>query len=217
MASKKHEGSTFGWFFRVRRIERPAEGGRPSFGPRSTSESSNPPRPETPVRPSYSRANSNLQNIKEAITEQQQRPPAITLTSHQGVDDAGIEECLINPPTETRPEARPKVSTDDRYEETEAISDKVSEKKDAFTEAINSNAPNLKSGETQRQKAQADGMTKTQNQNGSDSRDTLLLVEDNLINQKVLRRQLQSRGFEVSITIKEILNSIQFLTSTRSS
>lgn len=198
MASKKHEGSTFGWFFRVRRATAAAEGGRPPFGTRSTSESSNPPRSDTPARPSYSRANSNLQDIKERPNEQR-RPVPVTLTSHDGVkSDLGMEDCLLNPPTELRPEARPQAYGDDRYRETEAISNTISEKGDPFAEKIKDEGPNLKAGETKRQKSEADNITKSQSNDSSDTRDTLLFVEDNLINQKVLRRQLQSRGFEVS-------------------
>jgi CheY-like chemotaxis protein len=201
VASKKHEGSTFGWFFRVRRSIQSAEGGRPPFGTRSTSESSNPPpRSDTPARPSYSRANSNLQNIKERPNELPQRPGLVTLTSHEGVDsNHSMEDCLINPPIETRPEARPEASADDRYRETEALSNTVKEKQDPFAESIKQDGPDLKAGETKRQKSQADALSKDQAGDSSDTRNTLLLVEDNLINQKVLRRQLQSRGFEVSL------------------
>lgn len=168
---------------------------------RSTSESSNTPRNDTPVRPSYSRANSNLQDIKERPNEQQPRPPPVTLTSHQGVDDgdAGMADCLLDPPTELRPEARTEADNDDRYEETRSISTNVEEKKDPFSEKIRDSGPKLKAGETKRQKSQADEVTKDQTKDSSDDRNTLLLVEDNLINQKVLRRQLQSRGFEVTL------------------
>jgi hypothetical protein len=150
------------------------------------------------VRPSYSRANSNLQSVKERPHEQKSRPVPVTLTSHEGIDDAGIEETLLDPPTEIRPEARPEVSADDRYEETRSISNDIREQKDPFAAQIHSTLQPLKEGETKRQKSQADAVTKSQAKDDSDDRKTLLLVEDNLINQKVLRRQLQSRGFEVS-------------------
>lgn len=193
MASKKNEGSTFGWFFRVRKSD-----GSP-FGTRSASESSNPPRSDTPVRPSYSRANSNLQNIKERPNEQ--RPKPHTLTSHRGVDDEvddiDMERCLINPPTELRSETRPEASKDKRYSETEAISNSVKGRKDPFMDDINTRGPNLQVGESTRQESQAEALAKSQSGDRSDTRDTLLLVEDNLINQTVLRRQLQSKGFEV--------------------
>ncbi|KAF2680177.1 two component histidine kinase 1 [Lentithecium fluviatile CBS 122367] len=197
VASKKNEGSTFGWFFRVRKSNGTLEGGRPPFGTRSTSESSNPSRNEPPVRPSYSRANSNLQNIKERSNEQ--RPKPHTLTSHEGVDDNNEEDCLMNPPTELRPESRPQASADDRYAETEAISNNIKERKDPFAEAINSRGPDLQAGETNRQKWHAEAVSKRQKEAPSDAKYTLLFVEDNLINQKVLRRQLQSRGFEVFV------------------
>jgi hypothetical protein len=140
-----------------------------------------------------------LQHIKERSNEV--RPKPQTLTSYQGVDDetknTGMEECLLNPPTETRPETRPQATKDDRYSETEAISNTVQEKKDPFTDAIKSRGPNLKVGESKRQASHAEAINKSQSEDRSDTRNTLLLVEDNLINQKVLRRQLQSKGFEV--------------------
>jgi hypothetical protein len=130
----------------------------------------------------------------------------VTLTSHGGVDDAGMEdeagmeESLIDPPTKTRPEARPEASRDDRYSETRAISNDIREKNDPFSAQIHSSCPPMEEGETKRQKSHADAVTKSQAKDDNDGRNTLLLVEDNLINQKVLRRQLQSRGFEVSAT-----------------
>jgi hypothetical protein len=197
VASKKNEGSTFGWFFRVRKTDEASEGGRPGFNSRSTSETSNPPRSDTPIRPSFSRANSNLQDIKERSNEH--RPKPQTLTSHQGVDDDDIdvEGCLIDPPTELRPEARPEASADDRYTETEAVSKSVKQKEDAFAGTVHAHRPDLKTGETARQKSHAEARGKLHSEESSDARNTLLLVEDNLINQKVLRRQLQSKGFEV--------------------
>ncbi|KAF1851062.1 putative histidine kinase HHK12p [Cucurbitaria berberidis CBS 394.84] len=191
------EGSTFGFFFKVRQSDETSEDGRPPIQSRSNSENSNTSSNRTdipvlrPPRPSYSRANSNLQSIKE----NHERPAIQTLTSHEGVDRRNVIESLENPPTEYVAESHPAASGDRRYKETERIAESI---------APGSSAPEQKSeelekGETQRQENAAEEISHTQSSQRSESKKSLLLVEDNLINQKVLRRQLQSRGFEVFI------------------
>lgn len=201
VSSIEGEGSTFGFFFRARRSDGSSEGGRPPFITRRTSESSNHRSP-TPVRPPFSRANSTLQGIKESP----ERPKAKTLTSHPGVDSEDVDGSLKDPPTEDRPESHPECHTDDRYCETQAIAEQVKQKRSSFSNAIEGNLPDLQSGETERQEVAAEGLSKSQSEERSDVRRTLLLVEDNLINQKVLRRQLQSKGFEVRYRLA--LNSL---------
>ncbi|KAF2253673.1 putative histidine kinase HHK12p [Trematosphaeria pertusa] len=196
VSSKDGEGSTFGFFFKVRRSDGSNEGGRPPFGSRSVSETSNPPREQTP-RPSFSRANSNLHDIKERSIEH--RPKPVTLTSHDGVDIDDVASCLKDPPTERRLEIGSQSKLDDRYRETQAVSDQIQQTHSPLVEAIDKQMPQLKAGETERQEEAADDLSKSQSKERSDVRDTLLLVEDNLINQKVLRRQLQAKGFEVFI------------------
>ncbi|KAF2128604.1 two component histidine kinase 1 [Dothidotthia symphoricarpi CBS 119687] len=190
VSSKDGEGSTFGFFFKVRRAK--AEDGRPLFQSRSNSETSQQSaRPQTP-RPGYNRANSNLQSIKE---KQNERPEAKTQTSYEDTDIDEVNESLENPPTEYRPEAHPESSEDSRYKETERIASQIVPE-DA---KIKKQAPSLAKGETRRQHLIAENTSKSQSKQPPGKTQTLLLVEDNLINQKVLRRQLQSRGFEVFI------------------
>nr|AAR99466.1 two component histidine kinase 1 [Plenodomus lingam] len=198
VSSKEGEGSTFGFFFKVRRSNGTSEDGRPPFQSRSNSENSNASnRAETPSRqrPGYSRANSNLQSIKERQTEQasaeqhqSERPEAKMRSSAED-----MESSLIDPPTEYVPEAHPASTADSRYEETYAIAKKYTKS----TPELEKRLPNLKRGETQRQEQDAKSVSRSQSDQRSEKKQTLLLVEDNLINQKVLRRQLQSRGFEV--------------------
>jgi len=88
VSSKEGEGSTFGFFFKVRRATRGHDDDRPTIPSRSNSEcsaSSNrlSENGSKLSRPGYSRANSNLQPIKERNNE---RPEAKNLSSHSGVD-----------------------------------------------------------------------------------------------------------------------------------
>jgi CheY-like chemotaxis protein len=204
VSSKEGEGSTFGFFFRVRRSDGQSENGRPPFQSRSNSESSQTcNRESTPqARPGYSRANSNLTQIKERNNE---RPAAKTLTSHHGVDiDQGNVDpgdgSLQDPPTEHLPESHPATSIDEsRYKETEKVAKDAQTESSTTNKLAKDNLPKLQEGETKRQVRDAERISKSQSNQPSAGKETLLLVEDNLINQKVLRRQLQARGFEVFI------------------
>jgi hypothetical protein len=108
VSSKEGEGSTFGFFFKVRRSDDQSEDGRPSFQSRSSSESSQTGsrEPMLQARPGYQRANSNLTQIKERPNE---RPVVKTLTSHNGVniEKADVDDSLQNPPTEYLRESHP--------------------------------------------------------------------------------------------------------------
>jgi CheY-like chemotaxis protein len=198
VSSKEGEGSTFGFFFKVRRSNGVSEDGRPPFQSRSNSETSHKSRSEEKQkRPAYSRADSNLTQIKERANE---RPKPQTLTSHGGVDASktdSTQDCLNNPPTEFRAEAHPESSSDSRYEETKEIAEDIEPKRSAVNENIEAKLPDLQRGETERQEGVASDTSRSQSNQRADEKQTVLLVEDNLINQKVLRRQLQSRGFEV--------------------
>jgi CheY-like chemotaxis protein len=196
VSSKEGEGSTFGFFFKVRRSDGSSEDGRPPFASRTNSENSNSNNREQAMqpRPGYSRANSHLTQIKERPNE---RPDAKTLTSHSGVDLDSVNQSLRNPPTECLAETHPASTEDRRYKETEAIARGIQPERSAVTEAIEDKLPDLHAGETIRQESVAEDTSRSQSNQRADEKQTLLLVEDNLINQKVLRRQLQSKGFEV--------------------
>lgn len=229
VSSKSGEGSTFGFYFKVRLPSSSPRDSRPPFSTRSSDSSNAPQRSQTP-RPSYSRNNSNLKRIKELEKEQgtsektnkdkeldtknqekpkskeekprskEERPGIQTLTSNAGVDseDLGMNDSLTNPPTEYRPEAHPHSFRDGRYEETEKVADKIDEQTSPLTDGMEPPLPDLRRGETKRQESHSLEQSKSHSQEPSDTRSTLLLVEDNMINQKVLRRQLQGKGFEVS-------------------
>lgn len=225
VSSKSGEGSTFGFYFKVR-----GQGGspgdtRPPFSARSSDSSIGAQRSQTP-RPSYGRANSNLKRIKELQNEagisdkhngdggddndkkddqkepkrKEKRPPLQPLSTSPGLNsvEQGMNETLRNPPTEYCPEAHPGSSRDTRYQETAKVADNVEERRSSITEDIESRLPDLRLGETKRQELHSQDRSRSDSRGPSDTRSTLLLVEDNLINQKVLRRQLQGKGFEVS-------------------
>ncbi|EFQ85885.1 hypothetical protein PTT_19041 [Pyrenophora teres f. teres 0-1] len=196
VSSKEGEGSTFGFFFKVRRATGNYDDDRPTIPSRSNSEcstSSNRPSENGSklVRPGYNRANSNLQPIKERNNE---RPEARTqLSSHGGVDTDDVDPSLKDPPVEERPESHPQSHEDARYQETWEATKNIPSQQPHMERKL----PDLKRGETSRQEEGAKEISRSQSDQRSEDKYTLLLVEDNLINQKVLRRQLQSRGFEV--------------------
>lgn len=200
VSSKEGEGSTFGFFFKVRRSDGSSHDGRPPFQSRSNSESSQqsnqgqnaqPPQ----QRPGYARANSNLTQIKE---RQNERPQNKTLSSHDGVRiKQDMDECLRNPPTEYIAEAHPNASSDERYKVTEDVAKDIQPDRAGVSKTIEQQMPHIQRGETKRQAKAANEHSRSKSDERSEDKQTLLLVEDNIINQKVLRRQLQSRGFEV--------------------
>lgn len=200
VSSKEGDGSTFGFFFKVRQSDGSSEDGRPPFQSRTNSEVSQQSNrtqtpPSKPQRPGYNRANSSLTQIKE---RQNERPKNKTLTSHDGVEvEEAMHESLRNPPTEYTAESHPSASSDSRYTETEGVAKKIPSEQSASNKKIEENASSMQHGESKRQKGAAEIKSERQSKQHSDSKQTLLLVEDNLINQKVLRRQLQTRGFEV--------------------
>jgi PleD family two-component response regulator len=81
--------------------------------------------------------------------------------------------------------------------ETEDVVRDIKSQQSGSDKTIQANSRTMQRGETRRQEGVAKNISHTQSDQRSSEKQTLLLVEDNLINQKVLRRQLQSRGFEV--------------------
>jgi CheY-like chemotaxis protein len=103
------------------------------------------------------------------------------------------------PPTESHDASHPKANKDERTRQTQLISEQVKQEQATLASSLRPHLPDLTSGETARQKNNVELVSKLQSDQHTKVRSTVLLVEDNLINQKVLRRQLQSRGFEVFI------------------
>ncbi|KAF2715069.1 hypothetical protein K504DRAFT_469383 [Pleomassaria siparia CBS 279.74] len=282
VSSKDGEGSTFGFFFRVRRSDGTGDGGRPTFGTRPSDRSSSPSRSSQTIRPSFKRALSSLANIKEGPRKQTDQKPSERVketsggignikigpleqedqkvpkqpskeTSKQpdrGVVDqedkspthfqdktlgrqldkapaknsddgphsptlhlpekpkkeslpshgvVHVDDGLKNPPTESHGDTHPRPSRDERYCNTKKLVNEVEQEEPLLKSSTSSQPPDFQSGETARQKEKAKLISRGQSEKGSDANLVILLVEDNLINQKVLRRQLQSRLFEVVV------------------
>lgn len=203
------------------------EDGRPPFASRSNSENPSTPkqRAQTP-RPGNRRNNSNLQDVKERTNERdkkkntvsaggdqsegqskkneakdsEKRPEMNTLTSHSGVNVEDTEPSLKDPPTEYFAEAHPAAKEDDRYKETAGVVNDMTPPAKGHREGHGGQLQYAESGgESTGQRASAAKAHRSQSYRFSEDKRTLLLVEDNLINQKVLRRQLQARGFEVFV------------------
>ena len=197
VSSKEGEGSTFGFFFKARYSKDANEGTRPPVGIRSNSDS---PRPTTPInRPSYSRANSAAYGIREQSVSSShlpERPKPHPVSSYGGISTEDMNESLNNPPTERNTEVSPDVNKDSRFEETKEIFDEMDVGEHVGGHKLS--LPDLSKGETNRQESNTEQVSKSKRgERSSGARNTVLLVEDNLINQKVLRRQLHSKGFEV--------------------
>jgi CheY-like chemotaxis protein len=230
VSSKDGEGSTFGFFFKVRRSDgTSSNSGRPPFGTnRTTSDSANPATQAQNIkRPSYKRATSTLESIKEYKERAKDRAAALERESHGGVDSEEVPSKLEtptshidfnpekrkpedkdsddmnpsinNPPTALHDASHPKANTDERTCQTSQIAEQVQQEQTTLASSLNPHLPDLTSGETARQKDIAESVSKLHSDRHAKDHDTILLVEDNLINQKVLRRQLQSRGFEVFV------------------
>ena len=134
-------------------------------------------------------------------------PPQIRsrVSENEGVDTDPMNASIKNPPTEAETDASPEATDDARYQETAGVMRQMSEKRDRDVAAAGADSK-IASGkafpfEHHNPNNLDSGKSKSEGQDGQmvakDSHPTLLLVEDNLINQRVLRRQLQSRGFEV--------------------
>ena len=132
-------------------------------------------------------------SIKERKNE---RPGLPRLPSHLSTDaDADDPYASIrNPPTEYMADSHPASSEDSRSKETASIAKNIESKVPEIQRQVF-----LPRGETEHQQKGAEELHRSQSHQLSQNKQTLLLVEDNLVNQKVLRRQLQSRGFEVFV------------------
>ncbi|KAF2004483.1 two component histidine kinase 1 [Amniculicola lignicola CBS 123094] len=213
VSSKEGEGSTFGFFFKVRRSDGSGEGGKPPLPSRSSSESN-----AMSQRPGFGRTKSSLHRIEdesraspsvESRSQPQGNFSANPIPKHQeqskpnaspspvplDIDVGKMERSLENPQTELTIDAHPGPNESSRLRETKDIAINV---KSNLQESAKSGRT-LESGETKQQSDTAKEISNSQRNEASGVHQTILLVEDNLINQKVLRRQLQSRGFEVFV------------------
>ncbi|KAK2610015.1 hypothetical protein N8I77_003475 [Diaporthe amygdali] len=202
VGSKEGEGSTFGFYFKVRRASPPADENTTSSG-RSTpmrqlSTENLPIRPRLSSRPqSYKTQIGSIEEVAGDTgmdTEQGDQSAVPRVSEMPGVDQVtDINRTLIDPPVRYEPAAHPGSFLDERASQTQKAADKVD--RDAGKSLEQRDKEELKKAE---QVNISNVKQKAQPQAPSPPKRTLLLVEDNLINQKVLKRQLQNHGFQVS-------------------
>lgn len=183
VASKEGQGSTFGFYFKVRRASPPADEDASVFGDKASS----PARPPFPSRQSSQRKpvvevdGVSKDNHK---TSQKRNSTILKIGRQQGVDTSS-SRTQRTPPERYEPENNPRLGEDQTVSATQQLDGEVSKEEDApsnIDEGV---------GETPRQARVSKEMHEAQSRAPSDTKGTLLLVEDNLINQKVLKRQLQ--------------------------
>ncbi|KAF2235026.1 putative histidine kinase HHK12p [Viridothelium virens] len=202
VSSREGEGSTFAFFFKVRRAS-PGDTQRPPSNRQGSSQSSVPQaaisKPDSEqLRPDNAKANGDKQKARPPLDQ--------SLSDHPGIGSTPEVPSLDEPPVEMRDEAHPSSSSDDRYKQTADIAHDIPETRASSVKGLQNTLPDSLvegQGETNRQADSAgktsEKLQQTQDAQREDVLPTVLLVEDNLINQKVLRRQLQHRGFQVSV------------------
>ncbi|KUI54506.1 Peroxide stress-activated histidine kinase mak2 [Cytospora mali] len=201
VASKKGQGSTFGFYFKVRRAPPPADDDAIASVPSvlrrqiSSDKSSSPGRrPRLQIRQASQKA--SIKELDERgkddkdKTSQEDNSTVLKIGGQKGVEkDPNIT--MDSPPVRYEPEVHPGSRMDERASVTEKIVGEMNQGDDTperFDEDM---------GETPRQARISKRMHDAQSKAPLQTKGALLLVEDNLINQKVLKRQLQNHGFQV--------------------
>lgn len=204
VASKKGQGSTFGFYFKVRRASPPSDEDAiatvPSLLRRQMSSHSSFS-PGRPCIQSRQGSHRTIDEVDEAgkgdgKKNENSRQDQLTIRNIDGQkgtkDEAGdTDSSLDKPPVVYEPELHPGSKQDARAAVTNQVlsgfqpGDDVSGKFDEDT------------GETPRQARVSKRTHDAQIRSPVETKGALLLVEDNLINQKVLKRQLQNYGFQV--------------------
>jgi len=187
VSSQEGHGSTFGFFFRVRRSEE---------------------------------HNEEEEVDMEEVHERLQAPEEVTKGP---IDDADVPDSLKDPVVEHVDEANPSATTDDnRYQHTAQIAHDVkngSADKHGIAPEDKPNDQQMdriysEKASPQSQKPESEANT-PKKENSPAKRDqslpNVLLVEDNLINQRILRKKLESKGFGVTTANngREAVNAIQ--------
>jgi len=117
VASKYGIGSTFGFFFRVKRSHRPE-------GTGSDDDSDVESLADTAFNDVAARERaSSLQS--DSHNQEFDQPHQKGVKPPKKVDNKNMPQSLINPPTEFREEAHPGISTDERHNVTEKVAERV--------------------------------------------------------------------------------------------
>lgn len=204
VGSNEGHGSTFGFYFKVRRASQPSEGGATGSG-RSTpvrqiSSESIPTRPRLQNR-QQSHKSAVGSNDETDKGEDMDRAPQRGEFNRNISDKPGLGRDTETHPTLIEPVQRgPTVNSDPTREERSSRLQKA----DNTIEQPNQEEPRECDNErlqTGVNLSVSGDKKENQPPDQDPSRRTLLLVEDNLINQKVLKRQLQVRSVPSTMTI----------------
>ncbi|KAI3396509.1 hypothetical protein diail_12129 [Diaporthe ilicicola] len=200
VGSKEGQGSTFGFYFKVRRASPPPElsaniSGR-STPMRQGSTENIPVRPILQSR-SYSHR-TQIGNIDELDRGQDSgKARDGSSTARKISDRPGIERETtpipkLTDPGQTESTVNSESGVDEGSLKPQGVANKADEQKHEEPRQ------RYEGGSTTGgQESDAKDKQKPHSENQMQAKRTLLLVEDNLINQKVLKRQLQNRGFQV--------------------
>ncbi|EMD00847.1 hypothetical protein BAUCODRAFT_100388 [Baudoinia panamericana UAMH 10762] len=167
VSSKEGHGSTFGFFFKVRRSSQPSDfDGRPE---------------------------------EQSVTEGQWKTQVKQLgnDTEQNIDSGTAPESLKNPPVEDTQDCapHPHQHQSDRYDKTAEVAEKVEEEKEPKYDSPAQREESEKQSKAASPKESPNGHRVEPTANG---RTRVLLVEDNVINQRIVNRKLQAKGFSVT-------------------
>ena len=170
VSSKEGQGSTFGFFFKTRRAERP-DGHEDPVGAIATKE-----------------LESKFLDGSEYVTDGY-------------ISDEDIPQDLKEPPMDHIKEASDSPSMGEKYGETAEIAKQVKTK--PTDEYQVTSRPGIGDQRKSQQMFKTKSETsspreKAQTDEKRAHQPTILLVEDNVINQRILRRKLESKGFTVT-------------------
>jgi CheY-like chemotaxis protein len=167
VSSKEGIGSVFGFFFKVRRTEVPPG--------------------ETP--PESERLDNK--ELGQYVQEFEASPNA-------PINENEIPNSLKDPKYQHVPEASPGAARDFKWDHTAEIASHVEQPQDAYEQGKRPSNSRTASIESQGgPKASPQTEVTQRNSMESSSLPKILLVEDNLVNQRLLRRKLEGKGFFV--------------------
>lgn len=197
VGSNEGQGSTFGFYFKVRRASPPCDGDAPGSGsstPKRQNSSENiPTRPRLPSRPQSHR--SEIGEVdKSASSLDPDRARDGGPMSRKISDKPGLGRETDTNPTLIEPIQRRPTGNSDAGE---TVWSSVLQAADSTTKQPDQEEPGQLDTEgsvTARNQSTSNDKKEEQSQDQGQSRRTLLLVEDNQINQRVLKKQLQVRS-----------------------
>lgn len=192
VASKEGQGSTFGFYFRVRRASPPADEDGTASGRSTPRRQLSSDKSSIVLRPRIQSRQNSRKYHSEDIDEagegnEKDRPTTSSVDDKQR--SADTNRTLDKPPVRYEPEAHPGSTMDERTAVSDKIANEVNKEEEVPTRL------DEEAGETRRQARLSDKTHDAQGMAPMDTKGVLLLVEDNMINQKVLKRQLQVRTF----------------------